>query len=177
MTINSIKVYTDGSFNREIPDLCRGGYVIVINDVIVAELGQVTSHNACYTDRWNVGGEIIAAIVGITRANMYRTDFISRLANENDVTNEIEIYHDYEGLNNWVRSNPKTGKKWKSNNVASKVYVEAIEAIEKQGVNLSFHWVKGHSGDEYNEVADMLAKGEWPFGTKYNDSAKECYEL
>lgn len=73
----------------------------------------------------------------------------------------VELFSDskylLDGLEKWMIN-------WKKNNwkTASKQPVKNIELWQKldalkQVHNIKFTWIKGHSGDKYNEIADQLA--------------------
>lgn len=63
----------------------------------------------------------------------------------------IKIYYDYEGIGKWVDGS------WKANKDITKQYVNFIK--EKSAlVSIEFCKVPAHSGIEYNEMADKLAK-------------------
>ena len=68
----------------------------------------------------------------------------------NNIRN-LTIYHDYMGISKWCLGEWKTNKK---GTVAYKKYYEQV----KKKVHISFEKVKGHSGDQYNDLADALAK-------------------
>ena len=63
----------------------------------------------------------------------------------------LEIRYDYEGVEKWC-----TGQ-WKTNKEGTKSYKEYYDSI-KDRLRVVFTKVKGHSGDEYNDEADKLAK-------------------
>ncbi len=75
----------------------------------------------------------------------------------NGITNhKLIIYSDYNGVQNWLKGN------WK----ASKPYIKDITEKGKQrmlrlkadGNIIELRWLKGHSGDKMNDMADDLAK-------------------
>lgn len=80
----------------------------------------------------------------------------------------IELHTDSkyvkDGLTGWIHGWKKNG--WKT---ASKKPVKNVElwqaldeAVKRHQIN--WHWVKGHAGDEMNELADALAtEGMAPF--------------
>ncbi|WP_031543329.1 viroplasmin family protein [Mesoplasma photuris] len=60
------------------------------------------------------------------------------------------IHHDYQGVASWAT------REWKANLPATQAYQEFYDQISTR-VNVEFKWVKGHSGDHYNDLADQLA--------------------
>ena len=86
----------------------------------------------------NVAGEILGAVAVI------------RYCLDKGIP-ALEIHHDYEGVGKWA-----TGL-WK----ASKPGTQAYAALCKQAMErlqLSFVKVKGHSGNQWNNLADQLAR-------------------
>ncbi len=74
---------------------------------------------------------------------------------------EIALYTDSQyvknGITSWIFNWKKNG--WKTANkkpVANKdLWIELEKYVDFHSVN--WFWVKGHSGDHYNEIADELA--------------------
>ena len=64
---------------------------------------------------------------------------------------EIDLYYDYAGIEKWC-----TGE-WKTNKKGTAAYKQFYDEISKK-VKVNFIKVKSHSGVEYNEKADRLAK-------------------
>lgn len=63
----------------------------------------------------------------------------------------VTIYHDYEGIAKWCNGD------WKAKKAGTIAYVSFYkEATSK--VSVQFVKVKSHSGNQYNELADKLAK-------------------
>lgn len=69
---------------------------------------------------------------------------------ENNIKS-IEIHHDYEGIARWC-----TGE-WQAKKPGTIAYKSFYDQASKS-VDIYFVKVKGHSGDKYNDVADLLAK-------------------
>jgi len=74
---------------------------------------------------------------------------------------DIELYTDskyvMQGINDWIANWKKNG--WKT---AARKPVKNVDLWQKLDVETSqhsvkWHWVKGHSGNEGNEMADQLA--------------------
>lgn len=86
----------------------------------------------------NVAGEIIAA----QRAMEF--------ALVNGATKVI-IFYDYEGIEKWC-----TGA-WEAKKEGTQAYASRYQEIKKE-IGIEFVKVEAHSGDRYNEEADMLAK-------------------
>ena len=77
---------------------------------------------------------------------------------------KIEIYSDssyvLNGLSNWIKGWKKNG--WKTaakNPVANQDLWQELDQLSSN-FELSYQKVKGHSGDQYNEEVDVIAKKE-----------------
>ena len=73
----------------------------------------------------------------------------------------IDLYTDSKyvmtGINEWIHGWKIKG--WKTANKKPVKNVELWQRLDKlnQQHNVDWYWVKGHSGDEGNEMADLLA--------------------
>lgn len=92
----------------------------------------------------NVAGEI----KGSQKAMEYA------LANDYE---KLAVYYDYEGIAKWC-----TGE-WKTKKEGTTAYKRFYDGI-KDRLQVRFIKVKGHSNDEYNDMADMLAKSALGIG-------------
>ena len=61
------------------------------------------------------------------------------------------IYYDYEGIEKWATH------QWKANKEGTKNYQRFIDQ-SKEIIDIHFIKVLAHSGDFYNERADLIAK-------------------
>lgn len=135
-----VRAYVDGSF-----DAASGrfscGVIMVRTDaegnVRTRELYQAFDDPEAARQR-NVAGEIMGAKTAI--------DFCLRNGIE-----EVEIYHDYEGVGKWADG------KWKTNNPLTQSYKNYV-AKARTRMKISFIKVTAHAGNKYNEIADKLAK-------------------
>ena len=69
-----------------------------------------------------------------------------------------------DGINGWIHGWKKRGWKTADNKPVKNVELWQQLEAEKGRHDVTFHWVKGHAGDEMNERADQLARdGMEPF--------------
>lgn len=131
-----VDVYTDGSFRKE---EIRWGFVIVLdNKELHRGSGSMPKSYNCYRQ---VAGELMAVGRAIEWAKL------------NDY--KINLFYDYIGVYNWV-ADIKNDKKnlWQAKKDLTKRYRKFM--LENARVVESFTWVKGHSGNKWNEVVDQL---------------------
>ncbi len=127
--------YVDGSYNTGTQNFGCG--------VVILYNGEETTFNQSYDDSElskmrNVAGEICGAILAMRYCLKYNIK-------------TLHIYYDYQGIEKWC-----TGA-WKTNKPGTARYKDFYDSV-KDKINISFHKVKGHSGDKYNDLADKLAK-------------------
>lgn len=139
-----IKIYTDGSCSKNGDPNNSGGWgVVMIFGSYIKRFSGTTKSTT------NLRMELQACIEGLKRikTGKYQIQVFS------DAKYLIDCFND-----NWY-------KKWQSNNwrtqrkeaVKNKdLWIELIKLYELY--RISFHYIKGHSGNKYNEEADQLAK-------------------
>lgn len=86
----------------------------------------------------NIAGELFASVKA------------TKFAIDNKMT-KITIYHDYSGIRHWALG------EWKTKNRLSQDYANFFSKA-KSLIEFEFVKVKGHTGDKFNEEADVLAK-------------------
>lgn len=124
------QAYVDGSY---IEGRVGYGAIILHNGLECARFsGAVIDHN----NQRQVIGELEATLT------------VLRWCQDNHVT-AIDIYYDYEGIARWA-----TGV-WKANNPITQGYQRTVQALP---IQISWHKVKSHSGNRWNNLADQLAK-------------------
>ena len=89
---------------------------------------------------------------------------------------EVELHTDSvyvkDGLTKWIHGWKRNG--WKTADKKPVKNLELWQALDTAVTRhtISWHWVKGHNGDEMNERADQLAnEGMAPFKPKKRDRA------
>ena len=144
MTKDKITIYTDGACSGNQSKENKGGWgaVLLFN-------GKVKEIN---------GGE-----VNTSNQRMELTATIKALESLKTNKHPVEVFSDSAYLVNCM--NDKWYEKWLKNGWrnAKREPVENQDLWEKlitliDTYEVSFHKVKGHSGDEYNELADKLAR-------------------
>ncbi len=126
--------YVDGSFNAKTKQY---GYGVVFfssrgkEDFYGSGSGEGARHR-------NVAGEILGAEVAMDVA-------LERGAQK------LTIVHDYAGIRHWAMG------EWKANLPMTQAYRAKAETVRHQ-LDLRFQKVAAHTGVEWNEEADRLAK-------------------
>ena len=138
----SATAYVDGSYNVRTGAFSYG--IVFFTGAVDKEGNRQELHySKAFThpelsDMRNVAGEIMGAAQAMKIANLLHIP-------------ELTIYHDYEGIAKWCTGEWKTKKTW------TKKYKDFYQQMS-QTVHITFIKVKGHSGDQYNELADSLAR-------------------
>lgn len=128
--------YVDGSYNTATKEYGYGA-VLLRDDGSIEELYERGNDEELAAMR-NVAGEIKGAEAAMRYAVKHGCS-------------ELIIYHDYEGIAKWCQG------LWKTNKEGTREYKRIYDEMSKS-LNIKFVKVKGHSGDKYNDMADILAK-------------------
>lgn len=129
-------VYVDGS-NLSDGSLFSWGIVTFSKKFGKVNLSGQSSDEKLIQYR-NVAGELYASVESV------------RFAINNNFK-KIVIHHDYTGIRHWALG------EWKANNPLSQSYQDFYAGIEDV-IEVGFVKVEGHTGDKFNEEADILAK-------------------
>lgn len=133
---NYVEIFVDGSYAAE--EMVYGsGWVAVKNDEVLYKK-SFSGNDKRYVSSRQVPGEIFACIDAINWAKEHGFD-------------EVIISYDYEGIEAWAT------KRWKAEKPISIDYVLLYDQAST-GIKVTFKKVKAHSGVNFNEVADKLAK-------------------
>ncbi|MGU8299624.1 ribonuclease H1 domain-containing protein [Clostridium perfringens] len=131
-----IYIYVDGSFMVSKENYSYG-FLVVKNDEILYEDNGVGYDKEAIALR-NVSGEVEGAMKAIEYAieNGYK---------------DIVLCYDYQGIESWALGT------WKRNNRITQNYNEFMQEKFKL-IKVRFKKIKGHSGNKFNDRADILAK-------------------
>lgn len=134
---DEIVAYVDGSFSVE-TKVYSYGIVIFTNEGKITLTGKDNEEELA--EMRNVAGELKGAMEAMKYS-----------LSKGKTT--LYLYYDYMGIEQWAKGN------WKTNKAGTKAYKEYYDSI-KDRLNVVFIKVLAHSGIEYNEEADQLAKKE-----------------
>lgn len=153
-----LNLYVDGSFYKDKPEFTYGGIVILDDKNNVKSIRRVKSNKEEFASMNNVGGELLAAAIGLIDCGV--------ISDNKECT--INLYYDYNG----IKEVPTGGwKKLKSKGMI--MYLGLFQQFIKNNPNIKVNFckVKAHTGNKYNELADRIAKGNNCF--EYEDVCKE----
>lgn len=128
--------YVDGSFNAVTQVYGAGAVIFLEGREEPFRLSQ-GGNNPIYARSRNVAGEVLAASMVV--------EICKKVPN----LEELTLYYDYAGIECWVKGT------WRTNTSLSQNYSRAMQGLP---FKLSFRKVKAHTGVQYNEEADALAK-------------------
>jgi viroplasmin and RNaseH domain-containing protein len=132
---NEIIAYVDGSFDK---NNRYYSYGVVIFTLEGKENFSQKENDDNMVDMRNVAGEIRGAMFAMEQAIMKKKEI-------------LYLHYDYMGIEKWAIG------EWKTNKYGTQRYKKYFDSI-KDKIKVVFIKVKAHSGDEYNEEADRLAK-------------------
>ncbi|GEM_PF-13818 len=127
--------YVDGSFNSASSEYSYGAVIFFEGEQL--HFSEKFNDSELVSMR-NVAGEI----KGAEKAMNFAME---------KGANSLAIYYDYEGIEKWC-----TGE-WKAKKEGTIEYKQYYNEV-KNVVDIQFIKVKSHSGNEWNELADKLAK-------------------
>ena len=125
----------DGSYEKHTKRYSFG-CVFLLSDKVITKSASGSDPELAALH--NVAGEILGAM------------YAMRVAIESKYDG-LDLYYDYEGIEKWA-----TGA-WRAKNSVTQRYVQFFSKVSKT-LTIQFHKVAAHTGDQYNELADSLAK-------------------
>ena len=149
--MKTIDIYTDGSHLKHTSGRLGIGGVIVENEKIISEFSQEINPEYLKfmygtSDCSNPTAEMLAILMALKKFSKYLKNY-----------QKIVFHADYLGVKNWMEGTWKVKAPY-----IQSIKNDILEEIKIQGLTnkISFEWVKGHSGQKWNEYVDKLAKGE-----------------
>lgn len=136
-TEKQLSIYVDGSYDKK-TNKSSYGVVIIDSKKIISKFGGVSPKNNFSGN--NVVGEVFGVLMALDWCIKHK------------ITNQINIFFDYIGLEKWLKDDWKT-----KSDIANFYKTNALTKIKKLK-NVNFIKVKAHSNDEYNDLADFMAK-------------------
>ena len=133
-------VYVDGSFNANTRTYGWGGTLRVVETGETHIIQGSRDYPDYMVEMRNVAGELNGVIEAV------------KLAVELGIYN-LDIYYDYQGIESWI-----TGK-WRCNKEGTREYKTFVGSmIARYDIKINFIKVKAHSGNQFNDEVDRLAK-------------------
>lgn len=138
----TIDVFTDGA-SKNNPGPAGYGLVIVNDGAVIHEasgsLGVAT----------NVYAEMTAAIEALKLLQL-RPDLVATVLSDNQMLTR--------GMAEWLPGwKSRAGKKKDGKRVLNWHLWETLDGLATSLPNLTWKWVRGHDGNRFNEMADVLA--------------------
>lgn len=128
--------FTDGSYSSNSPKSGYGCYIKSPKGDVI-EISNVV-HTKRFKESNNITPEVMAVLESINWA----------ISNEFET---ITIFYDLELIGKWATD------EFKANADIGKFFLKELKKFEDI-ISIDYVWVKGHSGVEYNEIADRLAR-------------------
>lgn len=134
--LETVIAYVDGSFDKKTESYSFGA-VLILNSQVIKKLSRVGS-NPKYKASRQIAGEVFGALHAIQWAiqNGFK---------------KIIVHYDYLGIEKWALG------EWRTNKDVSIDYAQSFQKLAPQ-IEVQFVKVKAHSGVEFNEMADQIAK-------------------
>jgi len=149
----AIKLYTDGSYDKYTKRYAWA-YVLISNDNRLVDF-DAGAESASDDNMWQVSGEIKGVVNGLTQADKLGYD-------------SVNVDYDLVNLQKWGDD------EWQAKNPETMNYKQFIGEMRDSGMKIVFTKIKSHTGNEFNEVCDMLAKRA--LGIKKLDNMKAIPE-
>lgn len=149
----AIKLYTDGSYDKYTKRYAWA-YVLISNDNRLVDF-DAGAESASDDNMWQVSGEIKGVVNGLTQADKLGYD-------------SVNVDYDLVNLQKWGDD------EWQAKKPETMNYKQFIGEMRDSGMEIVFTKIKSHTGNEFNEVCDMLAKRA--LGIKKLDNMKAIPE-
>lgn len=134
--MKNITAYVDGSYDREYQ--CWGYGIVLLPKEDREAHYELTGNGTKFKQHWQIAGELYGAAIA--------TNWCIRNGYKH-----LNLYYDYEGVEKWATC------KWKLRKPLAIQYSMIMRDYMTM-IDITFHKVKAHTGDRFNEMADRLAK-------------------
>jgi ribonuclease H len=139
-------IYVDGSYNPQTAHWGGGAAILDDEETEVLHTIQVTDFDS--NGSRQINGELASSIMSLEYVLNHSDRFEDK---------HIAIYYDYLGIEKWA-----TGE-WSARKDVSRDYSIRVKNLMlalkvMHQIEVSFHKVKAHSSDKYNDLADQLSK-------------------
>lgn len=139
-------IYVDGSYNPQTAHWGGGAAILDDEETEVLHTIQVTDFDS--NGSRQINGELASSIMSLEYVLNHSDRFEDK---------RITIYYDYLGIEKWA-----TGE-WSARKDVSRDYSIRVKNLMlalkvMHQIEVSFHKVKAHSSDKYNDLADQLSK-------------------
>lgn len=139
-------IYVDGSYNPQTAHWGGGAAILDDEETEVLHTIQVTDFDS--NGSRQINGELASSIISLEYVLNHSDQFEDK---------HIAIYYDYLGIEKWA-----TGE-WSARKDVSRDYSIRVKNLMlalkvMHQIEVSFHKVKAHSSDKYNDLADQLSK-------------------
>ena len=136
---DGLNCYVDGSFSAEVNNYSFG--LVCEKDGKVLHYDKGLGNNEEAVSMQQIGGELLGAIKALLYA-------------KKENIKKVVIFFDYKGVCYHALGY------WKLKNDFSKVYYEWMQNFFKENPEIDVYFCKvdAHTGDDFNEIADNLAK-------------------
>ncbi|HNV06596.1 MAG TPA: reverse transcriptase-like protein [Petrotogaceae bacterium] len=125
-----LRIYTDGSYKEG-----KVGYAfVVVNEGKVVH--RFSAAFKSFDPSRQVAGEIQAVLDAL--------QWLKKMGEE-----RVQIFYDYSGLEEWACM------RWKAKTPNTRKYQQTVADC---GIEIFWNKVQSHSGDEFNDMADSLAR-------------------
>ncbi len=133
---NMLVAYVDGSYEHKIKRYSFGCVLLTPQGEVIRESGSGNDPKALALR--NVSGEMMGAMFAVKWAVSHGYP-------------AVDIRYDYAGIEQWAT------RGWQAKNELTRQYADFMERCVGK-IQITFQKIAAHTGDQYNEEADQLAK-------------------
>lgn len=130
-------IFVDGSFDAKRQQYGYAFVVVQNGKVLKQKFGGAA--NPKYLSSGQVAGETTAVLQALSWLSYHKYTHAT-------------IVYDYQGLEKWI-----TGE-WKAKQMVGLDYKSLFQSYADSGIKIHFQKIKSHSQNEFNDLADSLAK-------------------